>query len=160
MNGANELIMYWKLGKFENVIITISIITIFSIYLLVFFFLHQLTLMVFHRCLSDSKSSQVSRTLLSFLTVLNYVVDWMGSTGPPNSKSSSPFTNPFVTFPKAPSTMGINVAFMFHSFFQFPSKVEVLLLLFAFFKFYSVVSRDSKVGNCVFSIFFFFVDCY
>ena len=34
---------------------------------------------------------------------------------------------------------------MFHSFFQFPSKVEVLILLFTFFQFYSVVSQDS---NC------------
>ena len=36
---------------------------------------------------------------------------------------------------------------MFHSFFQFPSKVQVLILIFAFFQFYSVVSRDSKVHN-------------
>ena len=32
---------------------------------------------------------------------------------------------------------------MFHSFF----KVEVLILLFAFFQFYSVVSRNSKIPN-------------
>ena len=44
---------------------------------------------------------------------------------------------------------------MFHSFFQFPSKVEVLILLFTFFQFYSVVSRDSKVDNFVSSLFFF-----
>ena len=30
-------------------------------------------------------------------------------------------------------------------FRQFPNKVQVLILLFAFFQFYSVVSRDSKV---------------
>ena len=41
-------------------------------------------------------------------------------------------------------------------FFQFPSKVQVLILLFTFFQFYSVVSRDSKVDNFANSLFFFF----
>ena len=108
--------------------------------------------MVFHRSLSDSKSPQVSRTLLC-----NAIV-WMVSTRPPTSKSSSPFSNPFATVPKAPITIGIIVTCMFHSFFQFPSKVEVLILLFTFFQFYSVVSWDSKVNN--FAISLFFVDYY
>ena len=46
-------------------------------------FSHQLTLMVFHWRLSDSKSPQVSRTLLSILAVFNNVVVWMVSTRPP-----------------------------------------------------------------------------
>ena len=71
----------------------------------------------------------------------------MVSTRPPTSKSSSPFSNPLVTVPKAPITIGIIVTFMFHSFFQFSSKVEVLILLFIFFQFYSVVSRNSKADN-------------
>ena len=83
--------------------------------------------MVFHWSLGDSKSPQVSRTLLSILAVLNNVVVWMVSTRPPTSKSSSPFSNPFVTVPNAPITIGIIVTCMFHSFFQFLSKVEVLL---------------------------------
>ena len=74
--------------------------------------------MVFHGCLSDSKSPQVSRTLLSILAVLNNVLVWMVSTRPPTSKSSSPFSNPLVTVPKAPITIGIIVTFMFHSFFN------------------------------------------
>ena len=61
----------------------------------------------------------------------------------PTSKSSRPFNNPLVTVPKAPITIGIIVAFMFHSIFQFSSKVEVLTSLFTFFQFYS----DSKVDN-------------
>ena len=69
----------------------------------------------------------------------------MVSTRLPTSESSSLFSNPLVTIPNAPITIGIIVTFMFHSFFQFPSKVEVLILLFTFFQFYSVVSRDSKV---------------
>ena len=36
------------------------------------------------------------------------------------------------------------------------SKVEVLILLFTFILFYSVVSRDSKVDNFANSLFFFF----
>ena len=89
--------------------------------------------MVFHWGLSDRKSPQVSRTLLSILAVLNNVVVLMVSTRPPTSKSSSLFSNPLVTVPNAPITIGIIVTFMFHSFFQFPSKVEVLILLFTFF---------------------------
>ncbi len=72
----------------------------------------------FHRSLSDSKSPQVSRTLLSILAVLNNVVVWMVSTRPPTSKSSSPFSNPLVTVPSAPITIGIIVTCMLHSFFN------------------------------------------
>ena len=74
--------------------------------------------MFFHWSLSDSKSPQVSRTLLSILAVLNDHVVWMVSTCPPTSKSSSPFSNPFVTVPNQPITIGIIVTSMFHSFFN------------------------------------------
>ena len=67
--------------------------------------------MVFHCSLSDSKSPQVSRTLLSILAVLNNAVVWMISTGLPTSKSSSHFDNPLVTEPKALITIGIIVTF-------------------------------------------------
>ena len=68
--------------------------------------------------LSDSKSPEVFRTFLSILAVLNNVVVWMVSTRPPTSKSSSPFSNPFVTVPKVPITIGIIVTSKFHSFFN------------------------------------------
>ena len=103
--------------------------------------------MVFHWSLSDSKSPQVSRTLLISLSVFSNVVVWMVSTRFPTSKSSSPFNNPLVTVPKAPITIGIIVTFIFHSFFQFPRKAEVIFLLLTFLQVYSVVSRDSKVQN-------------
>ena len=109
--------------------------------------------MVFHWRLSDSKSYQVSRTLLSILAVFNNVVVWMVSTRPPSSKSSRPFNNPLVTVPKALITIATIVPFMFHSFFQFSSKIEVLISLFTFFQFFSVVSRDSKVNNFANSLF-------
>ena len=82
----------------------------------------------------------------------------MVSTRPPTSKSSSPFSNPLVTVPNAPITIGIIVTCMSHSFFQFPSKVEVLILLFTFFQFYSVVNQDIKVDYFASSL--FFVDYY
>ena len=63
--------------------------------------------MVFHWRLSDSKSPQVSRTLLSIRAVFNNAVVWMVSTRLPTSKSSRPFNKPFVTVPKAPITIGI-----------------------------------------------------
>ena len=78
----------------------------------------------------------------------------MVSIRPPSSKSLSPFSNPLVSVPNAPITIGIIDTWMFHSFFQFPSKILVLILLFTFFQFYSLVSRDSKVDN--FLLFFFF----
>ena len=112
--------------------------------------------MVFHWSLNDSNSPQDFTTFLSILAVLNNAVVWMVSTRPQTSKSSSPFNNPLVTIPNTPITIGMIVTFMFHSLFQFPCKVEVLILLFTFFQFYSVVSRDSKVHN--FSSSFFFVD--
>ena len=87
--------------------------------------------MVSHKSLSDSKSPQVPRTLLSILADLNNAVVWMISICPHISKSFSPCTNPLVTVPRAP----ITVNFIFHSFFQFPSKVQVLIFLFIFFQF-------------------------
>ena len=87
--------------------------------------------MVFQWSLSDSKSPQVSITLLSILAVLNNAVVWMVSTRPPTSKS---FSNPLATVPKAPITIGIIVTCMFQFFFQYPSKVEVLIFLFSFFQ--------------------------
>ena len=42
----------------------------------------------------------------------------MVSTRLPTSKSSSAFSNPFVTVPNAPITIGIIVTCMFHSFFN------------------------------------------
>ena len=72
----------------------------------------------FHWSLSDRKSPQVSRTLLSIQAVFNNAVVWMVSSRPPTSKSSRPFSNPLVTVPKAPIKTGTIITFMFHSFFN------------------------------------------
>ena len=75
-------------------------------------------MMVFHSSLSDSKSPQVSRTLLRILAVLSNAVIWIVSTRPPTYKSSRPFNNSLVIVPKAPITIGTIVTFIFHSFFN------------------------------------------
>ena len=114
--------------------------------------------MVFYRSLSNSKSPQVSRTLLGILADINNTVVWRIPPRPLISKISSSCNNPLVTVPRAPVTIVIIVTFIFHSFFQFPSKLQVLIFLFAFLWFYSVVSQDTKVHNSASSL--FFVDYY
>ena len=47
-----------------------------------------------------------------------------------------------------------NRHFYVPQFLQFPSKVQVLILLFAFFHFYSLVSGDRKVHNSACSLLF------
>ena len=101
----------------------------------------------------DNKSPHVSSTLLRILADLINALVWMVSTRPLISTSSSPFTNLSVTVPKAPINIGINVTFMFFSFFQFSGMVELLIILFPFFQFYSVVSWDSVVHNSSSSLF-------
>ena len=54
--------------------------------------------MGFHWSLSDSKSSQVSRTLLSILAAVNKAGIWTLSTRPLISNSSSPCINPFYNY--------------------------------------------------------------
>ena len=98
-------------------------------------FLHQQKLIVFTCSLSDINSPQVSRTLLSILAVLNNAVVWMVFTPPPTSKSYNLINNHFVTLPKAPIPIGIIITFMFHSFSQFPSKIEALSFFFLSFSF-------------------------
>ena len=72
--------------------------------------------MVFHCSLSDSKSPQVSRTLLSILADLNNAIVPTVSTRLVISKSSSPCTNALVTEPRAPITRLENLSLFSHSF--------------------------------------------
>ena len=111
--------------------------------------------MYFNWRLSDSKSPEVSSTLLSILAVFNDAVVWMVPTRPPTPKSSRPFNNPLVSVPKALITIGIIITFMFHSFFQFSSMVEVLILLFTFFQFILWSARTAM--STFLQIFFLFL---
>ena len=91
-----------------------------------------------------------SPRLFSILADLNSLVVWMASTRPVISKSSNLFNNPSMTVPRGLITVGINVTFIFHSFFQFPSMVGIFILLFTFFQYYPVVSRDVRVFHSSF----------
>ena len=113
--------------------------------------------MVFHWSLSDSKSPQVSKTLLSILAVLNNAVVWMVSTRPPTSKSFSPFSNPLVTVPNAPITIGIIVTCMFHSFFNSLARSRYLSLFSHSFSFILWSARTAK--STILQV-LFFVDYY
>ena len=100
--------------------------------------------MVFHWSLSDSKSPQVSRILLSILAVLNSAVVWVVSTRPSTSRSSSPFSNPLVTVPNAPITIGIIVTCMFHSFFNSLARSRYLSLFSHSFSFILWSAETAK----------------
>ena len=100
--------------------------------------------MIFHWSLSESKSLQVSRTLLSILAVLNNAVVWMVSTRLPTSNSSSPFSEPLVTVPNAPITIGIIVTCMFHSFFSYRARSRYLSLFSHSFSFILWSAETAK----------------
>ena len=91
--------------------------------------------MVFQGSLSDNKSPQVLRTLLSIMANLDNAIVWMVSTRPLISKSSSPFTQALWIVPSAPITTDITVTFMLHIFlvlWQGPSTyLSFLCLLFS-----------------------------
>ena len=106
---------------------------------------------------NDSKSPQVSRTLLGILADINNAVVWMVSSRPLVSKSSSTSTNPLVTVPNAPITIGIIVTLMFHSFFCSLARSKCLSLSFS-----SVLLCKSPLFGrssffLFFSFFFFFL---
>ena len=81
-----------SLIHFIRIYIIIIIIVVVVIIYSLRDFLIRFSRWFFHWSLSDSKSPQVSRTLLSILTVLNNAVAWRVSICPPTSKSSSPFS--------------------------------------------------------------------
>ena len=101
-------------------------------------------MMVFHWCLSDSKSPQVSRNLLSILADLNNAVVWMVSTRPLISTSFSPCTNFLVTVPSVPITFGITVIFMFHNFFGSLARSWYLSLFSPSFSFTQLSAGTTK----------------
>ena len=111
--------------------------------------------MVFHWSLSDSKSPQVSKTLLSILAVLNNLVVWMVSTRPPTSKSFCLFNNLLVTVPKAPITIGIIVTFMFHNFFNSLAKSRYLSFFSHSFSF--ILWSAGTAKSAILLVFFSFI---
>ena len=116
--------------------------------------LHQL--MVSYWSLSDSKSPQVSRSLLSILTDLINAIIWIVSTRPLISKLSSPFINPLVTVLSTPIKIVITVTFIFHRFFSSLARSRYLSLLWLSFSFtlWSAGTATSTTRQVL--VFFFF----
>ena len=116
--------------------------------------------MVSHWSFSDSKSLQISWTLLSILADLNNVVVWMVSTHALTSKFSCPCINLLVTVPWAPVTIGISVSFMLYTFF-FTSLARSRYLSFFSLSFNitlgSAGTAKFTIQQISFFIFFFFL---
>ena len=99
--------------------------------------------MVFYWSLSDNKSHQVSRTLLSILADLHNAVIWMVSVGSPISNSSGALIKSLKIIPSAPITIP--------HFFSSLARSKYIV----FFDFHSVVYLDSKVHYTAGSFYLF-----
>ena len=113
--------------------------------------------MVFPRRVSDSKSPQVFRNLLSILVDLNNAVVWIVSL-PLISKSFKTFIN---SLGIAPMTIGINVSFIYNNF-SVSMKVDIFICLFTFVWFFFLWSPGKAKSTiwqvlsfCFFFVFFF-----
>ena len=115
----------------------------------------QRLLINFHWSLSDSKSSRISRILLSIPANLNSGVVWMVSTLPVIFKSSTHFNNLSVTVPRVPIIIGIIVTFMFHNFFSSLARSMYLSFLLSFN--FTLWSTGTAKKVCMFSIFFLLI---
>ena len=104
--------------------------------------------MVIHWSLSETKSPQVSRTVLRILADLNNAVVWM---------SSSPCDNPLVTVPREPITIDVTVTLMFPSYFNSPERFRHLSFFSLSFSFtlWSAGTAKPTIRQVL-----FFADCY
>ena len=118
------------------------------------FFSQQL--MGFYWRLSDSKSPQVPRTLLSILDDLINSVVWMVSVLLRISNSSSRFSKLLGVISSTPTTNDITVTLTFKSFFLVLWQ-NLSIYLFACFYFYTEVRQNSKIISAANS---FFVNWY
>ena len=106
---------------------------------------HQRKLMGFYWRLSESKSPQFTRTLLSILTWHNNAVVWMVTTCPVISKSFNPFIYPLVTVPSVSFTIGITVTMSKDFLVLWQGLSTDLSLHFLLFLFCGPPGRKSQV---------------
>ena len=90
---------------------------------------------------SDIKSSQESRTLLSIPANLNNVAVWMVSILPLISNSSSLSSKLLGTVPRAPTTIGITFTLIFQSFFSSLARSRYLSIF--------SLSNCLRIAHCV-----------
>ena len=83
----------------------------------------------------------------------------MVSTRPPTSNSSSPLSNPLVTVPNAPITIGIIVTCMFDSFFNSLARSRYLSFFSHYFSFilWSAETAKSTILQVLFFFFFLLI---
>ena len=114
--------------------------------------------MVFHWSLRDSKSPQVSRTLLSILSDLNNAVVLIVSICPLISNSSNSLSKPLETVPSSPITIGSTATLMFNSFLSYLtwSKCLSLFSLSLIFTLWSTDMAKSIILQVLFFSFFLF----
>ena len=155
----------WFFAYFETVLYPVlwnHIICLIIIIIIIIIIIYSLE--TFTSAFADGFSlefewQQVSRTLLTILVVLNNVVVWMVSTRPPTSKSFSPFSNPFVTVPNTPITIGIIVTCMFRIFFNSLARSKYLSFFSNYFS--SILWSAGTAKSTILQVlFFFFVDYY
>ena len=100
--------------------------------------------MVFHWSLGDSKSLQVSRTLLSIQADLNDLA-WIVSICPPISNTSNPLFQAFKDRSKCANHNWYHRPSPVPHLSQFSSKVLVLFSFFAFFVFPSGMEKSTRL---------------
>ena len=146
--------------KFFFLLLIISVVDgCILLFLFIIIYSFRVFQISFRWSLSDSKSPQVPRNLLSVLAVLKNVIVWMVSIRPSTSKSSSPFDIPLVTLPKAPITIEIIVTFMFHNFFNCLARSRYLSFISHSFSFirWSAGTAKSSILQVLFFFFFFWL---
>ena len=153
-----------KVDNFANSLFFIIIIMRSDLYYYYYYyfesFSHQRKRMGFHWSLSYTKSLEVCRTLLSVLADLYNAILCMVFSRPLISKSSNPCTKNVVTVRSTPITIGLTVAFMFHSDFSMSLAMSRYISLFSLscnFAFCSVGTTKSSIRQVLFSCFFFVV---
>ena len=104
--------------------------------------------MVFPWSLSDSKSSRVSRTLLSILIDLNNAVIWT------ISNASIPLSKPLGSIPSASIIISVTVTFPLHRFLS--TLASLSFCFFLVFTLWSVGTKNSTVTASFLFFFFFF----
>ena len=112
--------------------------------------------MVSHWNFSDSKSPQVSRTLLSILPDFN-AVGLMVSTYPLICKFSSPLNESFGIVLRTQLSIGFSVTTTIRSFL---SSLAMSWFLFLFSFSFIFLSGPPVLKNLLFGRFFFFVDSH
>ena len=108
-------------------------------------FSHPLTLIIFFLVYKRQHSPQFSRTLLSNLGDLNNAVVWMTSSRLFYFQVHQSVYQFFSDCTRSTNYNWYNRHFLVPKFFQFPSKVQVFIILFAFFQICPVVSQDKEV---------------